>query len=61
MLRRQPLIGEPREELGPGCRSFPVGNYVIVYEATLEQVHILRVIHGARNFDVIFGLNDDSD
>ncbi len=33
-LSRFPLIGESREDLLPGMRSFPVGNYVIYSRGT---------------------------
>jgi toxin ParE1/3/4 len=51
MLTRQPLIGEPRSELAKGFRSFPVGNYVIIYEPIEGIVHVHRVIHGARDIE----------
>lgn len=49
MLSRQPLIGEIRDEIRPGLRSFPCGSYVIFYEPTKPRISILRVIHGARD------------
>lgn len=54
MLGRQPLIGEPRDEVRPGLRSFPVGNYVIYHRATDSGVVILRVLHGARDVNRLF-------
>lgn len=51
MLGRQPLLGELRDDLRPGLRSFPAGNYVIYYEPTQPRISILRVLHGARDHE----------
>ncbi|MGZ4836430.1 MAG: type II toxin-antitoxin system RelE/ParE family toxin [Terriglobales bacterium] len=37
------------EDLGSGERSFPVGEYVIVYSVKGGDVLILRVVHGRRD------------
>ncbi|MBI1814057.1 MAG: type II toxin-antitoxin system RelE/ParE family toxin [Deltaproteobacteria bacterium] len=44
-----PLIGRARPELAPGLRSFPHRTYVIFYRPTPRGVHIVRVLHGARD------------
>jgi len=50
-----PNIGRARDEdFGPGSRSFPVGEYVIVYCAVEPDVLILRVAHGRRDLDTLF-------
>lgn len=54
MLGRQPLIGESRDDLQPGLRSFPVGNYVILYEIIDSHPVIVRVLHGARDIEGMF-------
>ncbi|TWU12167.1 Toxin ParE1 [Symmachiella macrocystis] len=57
MLVRQPLIGESREELLSGLRSFPVGSYVIYYRLLSTgryAVEIARVLHGARDIHEFF-------
>jgi toxin ParE1/3/4 len=51
MLGRQPLIGELRDDLRPGLRSFPSGSYIIYYEPTQPRISILRVLHGARDHE----------
>lgn len=38
-----------------GYRSFPVGEYVIVYAVEAEDVLILRVAHGRRDIEALFG------
>ncbi|WP_245334863.1 type II toxin-antitoxin system RelE/ParE family toxin [Bradyrhizobium mercantei] len=49
MLAENPLAGRQRPELGMSIRSFPVGNYVLFYEAFPNGVEIVRVLHGARD------------
>ncbi len=54
-LVRFPQLGRSREdEFGPGHRSLVAGDYVIVYLMEGDSVHILRVVHGKRDFDLIF-------
>lgn len=53
-LAAYPYMGRSRDkDLGPGLRSFPAGNYTILYEIDRqveeEQVHILRVIDSRRD------------
>jgi toxin ParE1/3/4 len=55
MLAEYPWLGRAREDdLGPGMRSFPVWDYMIVYEIDGDDVHILRVPHGRRNLAALF-------
>ena len=55
-LARHPYVGRMRDEdLGPGYRTFPVDEYVIVYCVENEDVLILRVVHGRRQLDTLFG------
>jgi toxin ParE1/3/4 len=50
MLARYPHVGRRRDhDLRPGLRSFPVGEYVIIYRAEGEDVLILHVVRGSRN------------
>jgi toxin ParE1/3/4 len=49
-------MGPERPELGPGIRSISLSPYVIYYEVTDEAVIILRVLHGARDPHVQFGI-----
>ena len=51
-----PWMGRSREDdFGPGYRSFAVGEYVIVYCVEGEDVLILRVVHGRRQLENLFG------
>ena len=51
ILATQPLIGKARREFGPGIRSFPVRDYVIVYRPIKGGVELVRVVHGARDLE----------
>jgi toxin ParE1/3/4 len=56
LLTSYPHIGRARDEdLRPGLRSFPVGEYVILYRIEDEDVVILRVLRGSRNMAALFG------
>ncbi len=56
LLAEYPHIGRSRDqELGPGLRTFPVGEYIIIYRILREDVAILRVIHGSRDIRSLLG------
>lgn len=55
LLASHPKIGRARDDLLAGTRSFPVGNYIIIYDIDGEDVQILRVVHGRRNLAALFG------
>ena len=55
LLANMPYIGRPRDDFGRRSRSFPVGEYIIVYCVEGEDVLILRVVHGRRHLDALFG------
>jgi len=51
-----PYIGRTRDEdFGAGSRSFAVGEYAIVYCVESTDVLILRVVHGRRDLEALFG------
>jgi toxin ParE1/3/4 len=51
-----PYIGRTREEdFGRGYRSLAAGEYVIVYCIENGDALILRVVHGRRNLERLFG------
>ena len=55
LLSEHPRMGRSRDDdLGPGLRSFPVGDYLIVYAIEAAAVHILRVVHGRRDLPALF-------
>ena len=45
-----PEIGQPRDDVRRGLRTFPKGNYLIVFETKNSEARILRVVHGARDW-----------
>jgi plasmid stabilization system protein ParE len=56
MLARFPYIGRSRDEdFGVGCRSMAVGEYVIVCCLEADDVSVLRVAHGRRDIEALFG------
>jgi toxin ParE1/3/4 len=54
-LADNPKIGRERAEIKQDLRSFPEGNYLIFYREWAGIVAIVRVLHGARDLDEIFG------
>jgi toxin ParE1/3/4 len=57
-LPRNPYIGRRRDaELQPGLRSFPAGNYVIIYRVKTGFVRVARVLHGNRDIKALFRAN----
>jgi toxin ParE1/3/4 len=56
LLSSFPYIGRSREQVfGSGHRSLTVGEYAIVYCVENEDVLILRVVHGRRDLEALFG------
>ena len=55
LLAGFPYAGRVRNDLRPGLRSFPVGDYVIFYRIAGEDVHILHVVHGRRDSETQMG------
>jgi toxin ParE1/3/4 len=45
-----PGIGVSRDDVRPGLRTFPVGRYLILYRAIGDDAEIVRVVHGARQW-----------
>ncbi|HLW87761.1 MAG TPA: type II toxin-antitoxin system RelE/ParE family toxin [Terriglobales bacterium] len=55
-LSHNPRLGRQRdEELRPGLRSFPVGEYIIIYRIEGEDVLILHVVRGSRDIEALLG------
>jgi toxin ParE1/3/4 len=54
LLACHPHIGRHRDEdLRPGLRSFPVGEYVIIYRVEEKDVLILHVFRGSRDIEAL--------
>ena len=55
LLARNPYLGRRRDEdLRPGLRSLPAGDYVIIYRIAGDGVLILKVVRGSRDFKALF-------
>ena len=48
-----------RPELGENIRSYAHGHYVIFFETTPDAVHIVRILHGARDIQAIFNVDTE--
>jgi toxin ParE1/3/4 len=55
LLAQHPPIGQSRPELADELRSFSAGRYVIFFRPIAGGVAIVRVLHGARDIEAIFG------
>jgi toxin ParE1/3/4 len=53
-LAQFPEMGIGREELMPGLRSVPVGNYLVFYLPIERGVEIVRILPGMRDVDAFF-------
>ena len=49
LLSSNPGLGVRRPDIAIGVRSFPVGNYLILYRQVQGGIDIVRVIHGQRD------------
>lgn len=50
LLATQPMMGRARDELVRGIRSWPTSTpYILFYEADLQGIVIVRVLHHARD------------
>ncbi|MEK7586599.1 MAG: type II toxin-antitoxin system RelE/ParE family toxin [Patescibacteria group bacterium] len=53
-LSTLPNIGHLRNDLAPGpLRFWPVRSYLIIYRPELNPIHIIRILHGARDVRAI--------
>jgi toxin ParE1/3/4 len=49
-IGEMPRMGTARPEVRPDLRTFPMGNYLILYREIGDGAEIVRVIHGARQW-----------
>ena len=59
-LALNPLGYRMRPELGEGIRSCPHGHYVIFFEALVDAVTTVRILHGARDMPALFRPDDEA-
>lgn len=51
----QPLMGRLRDELADHLRSLAFGHYVLFALPLPDGIDVVRVLHGARDIDAVFG------
>jgi toxin ParE1/3/4 len=49
-IAEMPGMGVARPDVRPDLRTFPVGNYLILYRQTEDGAEVVRVVHGARRW-----------
>jgi toxin ParE1/3/4 len=49
LLATYPHAGRERDDVMPGLRAFPVGEYMVLYRVKGDDVVILRVVRGSRD------------
>jgi len=54
LLASHPHAGRQRDDLWPGMRIFPVGQYVVLYRVDGIDVVIDRVVRGSRDLEALF-------
>jgi toxin ParE1/3/4 len=54
LLADHPRAGRARDDLRPGMRLFPVGDYLLLYREAGPDVVIVRVLHGSRDLEALF-------
>lgn len=50
LLGQMQDLGVRRDEIRDGLKTFPVGRYLILYKDAATGVEIIRVLHGARDW-----------
>jgi toxin ParE1/3/4 len=48
LLVQYPHLGMARDDIRPGVRHFPVGNYLILYRIAGDGIEVARYVHGRR-------------
>jgi toxin ParE1/3/4 len=52
-LLQFPEMGAEREDIRPGVRSFPCGNYLVFYRPMPYGIAVVRVVYGGRDLDTL--------
>jgi toxin ParE1/3/4 len=50
LLVAHPHAGTQRDDLAPGLRFYPVGNYLVFYVPRDDGIAVARILHGARDY-----------
>lgn len=54
LLRDHPQIGQSLDEVSQGLRCTPVKSYLIFYREVPDGIQLLRILHGARHWEMLF-------
>jgi toxin ParE1/3/4 len=55
LLARNPYMGRQRDDLAPGLRSFPTGDYIIIHRIQSDGVVLISfVFHGSQDIESFF-------
>ena len=54
LLATSPLLGEARDDLKQGLRTFSADKYVVLYYVLDRDIEIAAVVHGARDLEGLF-------
>lgn len=49
LLRNYPRLGQPRDDLFPGCREVRVEQHTAYYEPEAGEIIVVRVLHGLQD------------
>jgi toxin ParE1/3/4 len=49
LIAESPHMGRACDEIAPGVLIFPVGKYLIYYRKARGALHVLQILHGARD------------
>lgn len=58
LLADNAKFGPARPDIAPDMRYFVVGSYLILYREAQNGIEVVRVLHGARNLDAIFDVDE---
>jgi toxin ParE1/3/4 len=53
LLGAHPRAGRQRDDLRPGTRAFPVGDYLVLYRIEGNDAVIQRVVRGSRDLEAL--------
>lgn len=53
-LAEMPGMGRPRDDLAPNIRTFPLGNYLIIYREMSGGIEVARVLSARQDYRRIF-------
>ncbi len=54
VLAERPLLGQARDDLRAGIRTFVVGKYVLLYYPAKHGIRVAGIVHGAQDIEGIF-------